>query len=226
MPIALAQGRASVNVTIKPVTNAQIDTTICEGESIMIDDEIFFEPGTFTVIIENGGSNNCDSIVNLNLGVAPIITETIDEVICNGDTLFVLGEPYTETIDTIIEYVGVENCPNYIDLHLLVMDTFSMSINQTICFGDTLDFNGTAVYDEGSYSFVEEIRPGCFEETVLNLSLLPEIFVNDLSIIGDNGSGDGAIFVEINGGTPPLTYLWSSGQTSESLFNIMLEHIN
>ncbi len=214
-------GTGSVNVTIKPVSSMQLDTTICEGESILIGDDLFSDPGTYTIVLENAGSNNCDSIVNLNLGVAPILTETVDEIICNGDTLFILDQPYTKTIDTLIEYIGMENCPNFIDLHLLVMDTFSMSIAQTICHGDTLDFEGTPVYEAGSYSNVVEIRPGCFEETILNLSVLPQIFVNDLSIMGDNGSGNGAILVEIIGGTSPLTYLWSSGQTTESLFNIM-----
>jgi hypothetical protein len=214
-------GTGFVNVTVKPVSTTFIDTTICEGEAFVIGTEVFTEAGTYTVTLENGAENNCDSTVILGLSVAPTITETIDEVICNGDTLFVLGQPYTETTDEVIEYTGPEGCPNYINLHLLVKDTFSMDISQTICFGDTLEFGGVLVYEEGIYSSTEEVRPGCFEETVLHLDVLPAIITNDVAIIGDNGANSGAILVEVVGGTPPFQFLWNTGQTTESLFNIM-----
>jgi hypothetical protein len=214
------QGTGFVNVTVKPNSTVIIDTTICEGESFVVGTEEFDETGNYTVTLEDGASNNCDSVIILSLIVAPTVTETINEIICNGDTLYVLGEPYTESTDEIIEYTSPEGCPSFIDLHLVVEDTFSMEINQTICNGDTLDFEGILVYQEGTYSFVEEIRPGCFEETVLNLDVLPAIFINDLAIIGDNGTNSGAILVEIVGGTPPFQFLWNTGQTTESLFNI------
>lgn len=215
------QGTGFVNVTVKPISSAFIDTTICEGESFILGTEVFSETGTYTVTLEGGAENNCDSIVILGLTVAPTITETIDQVICNGDTLYVLDVPYTTTTDEVIEYTGPEGCPNYIDLHLLVKDTFSMDINQTICNGDSLNFGGILVYEAGTYSFVEEVRPGCYEETVLSLDVLPAIVINDLAIIGDNGNNSGAILVEIVGGTPPFDFLWNTGQTTESLFNII-----
>jgi len=214
------QGTGFVNVTVKPNSSVIIDTTICEGESFIVGTEVFDETGTYTVTLEDGATNNCDSVVFLSLTIAPTITESIDEIICNGDTLYVLGVPYTESTTELIEYTGPEGCPNFIDLHLVVEDTFSMDIAQTICNGDTLDFEGILVYQEGTYSFVEEIRPGCFEETVLHLAVLPAIIINDLAIIGDNGTNSGAILVEIIGGSPPFQFLWNTGQTSESLFNI------
>ena len=99
-----------------------------------------------------------------------------------------------------------------------------MEIFQIICFGDTLDFEGIQVFEEGTYSHTEEIKPGCFEETILHLEVLPAIVINDLSIMGDNGNNTGAIIVEIVGGTPPYLYKWSSGQITESLFNIEEGH--
>lgn len=214
------QGTGFVNVTVKPINNSFIDTTICDGEAFVIGTEVFTESGTYTVTLDNAGENNCDSIVVLGLTVAPIITENIDEVICNGDTLFVLGQPYTESTDEVIEYTGPQGCPNYINLHLEVIDTFTMDINQTICNGDTLEFGGILVYEEGVYSHTVEIRPGCYEETVLHLDLLPAIITNDVAIIGDNGANSGAILVEVVGGTPPFQFLWNTGATTESLFNI------
>jgi hypothetical protein len=76
------------------------------------------------------------------------------------------------------------------------------------------------IYQPGDYVFVEEVRPGCFEKTIVHLDVLPAIVINDLAIIGDNGNNSGAIIVEIVGGNSPFQYLWSNGHTTESLFNI------
>ena len=215
------EGLGFVNVTVKPVGSTLIDTAICEGNSITIGPETFNEPGTYIITMEDAAANNCDSIVSLSLSVTPSITQTVDETICTGDTLFILGVPYTETTQTVIEYIGSLGCPDYIELDLLVIDTLVEETDQTICYGDTLNFEGVAVFQTGTYSHVEELMPGCFSQSVLNLTVLPQIFINDLSIIGDHGNGDGAILVEITGGSPPFSYQWSSGQTTESLFNIM-----
>jgi hypothetical protein len=220
----IGEGISFVNVTVKPLGTLFIDTAICAGDSLILDNEVFKETGSYQITLEEAASNNCDSVITLSLSITPSVTDFITEEICRGDTLFVLGVPYTETTQQTIEYIGVSGCTDFIELDLIVRDTFTNTINQTICGGDTLLFEGIAVFETGLYAHVEEVSPGCFEETVLNLTVLPQIVINDLSIIGDHGNNDGAILVEIVGGNPPFAFLWSNGQTTESLFNIMHGH--
>ncbi|HUR30732.1 MAG TPA: PKD-like domain-containing protein, partial [Saprospiraceae bacterium] len=215
------EGLGFVNVTVKPVGSTIIDTSICDGESVTVGMETFDEPGNHIITLENFAANGCDSVISLSVGIIPSNTEIINELICGGDTLFVLGEPYTESTHEIIEFIGPLGCPDYIDLTLVVQDTFTDVLNQTICGGDTLNFEGVAIFQSGTYSHVEETMPGCFSQIILNLTVLPELSINDLSIVGDHGINDGAILVEINGGSPPYTFLWSNGQTFGSLFNLM-----
>ncbi len=217
-------GSGSVIVTIKPVAANLINTILCAGDSLMVADTILKDSGTYSFFLENQAASGCDSIINVTLAVIPSLTEDQNYTICNGDTVYVLGQPYTETTNEIIEYLGPEGCPNYIHLDLVVKDTFSMDISQTICFGDTLNFGGIKVFEEGVYSHTDEVRPGCFEETVLHLDVLPALVINDVSIMADNGNDNGAILVEIIGGLQPYTYHWNTGQTTESLFNIPHGH--
>lgn len=212
-------GLGLVNVTVKPVGATVIDTTICEGHSFIVGTQIFSETGTYIVDLSNASSNGCDSTVSLTLTVVPTLTETIQREICHGDTIYVLEVPYTHTTDEVIEYFTPEGCSNYIHLILNVVDTLFHDINQTICFGDTLDFSGVDVFQTGIYTHVES-NQGCTERTTLHLSVLPAIVIHDLSVIGDNGTGNGAILVEIIGGSPPFTFLWNNNETTESLFQI------
>ncbi len=213
-------GTGFVNVTVKPNGVTVLDTSICEGGFITIGTEIISEPGSYEIVFEDAADNNCDSIVLLTLGIIPSLNEFITEQICGDDTIFVLGVPYTETTQEIIEYIGPSGCTDYIHLNLTVQDTITDQINQTICFGDTLNFEGVAVFEEGTYSHVEEVNPGCFSQLILNLDVLSPITINDIEIIGDQGNNSGAILLEFSGGSSPFTYLWSSGQMTESLFNI------
>ncbi|MEO6132974.1 MAG: SBBP repeat-containing protein [Saprospiraceae bacterium] len=213
-------GLGVVNVTVKPVGFTVIDTTICEGQNILVGTQLFFESGFYTVTLNNAAENNCDSVISLMLTVQPTTTQTVQQEICHGDTVYVLEMPYTETTDQTIEYQTPEGCSNFIHLILTVVDTLFSDINQTICFGDTLNFSGVDVFQAGTYTHVEESQPGCFAKTTLHLSILPAMVIHDLSIMGDNGTGNGAILVEIIGGSPPFTFLWNSGQTTESLFEV------
>jgi hypothetical protein len=213
-------GFGLVNVTVKPVSASVIDTLVCEDESVIVGNQLFTDPGVYTITVDNAAANGCDSIISLTLSKIPSLTETITEEICHGDTVFVLETPYTETTDELIEYTNPQGCPAFIHLQLTVIDTLFSEINQTICAGDTLNFEGTPVFQSGNYIHVSEPNPGCFEKTTLHLAVLPGIFINDLTIVGDDGSGNGAILVEVVGGSPPFTYLWSNGETTGSLFEI------
>ncbi len=215
------EGQGFVNVTVLPVSTEIIDTSLCEGGSIQVGIESFDEAGTYIIRLENAAQNNCDSIVSLSLNFTPSMTTFINEEICFGDTLFVLGQPYTQTTHELIGFTGPLGCPDFIQLDLVVTDTFIDEFDQTICGGDTLEFEGVAVFETGSYSHIDELSPGCFALTILNLTVLPELVINELAIIHDNGNNTGAILVEFTGGTPPYTFLWSTGQQTGSLFNIM-----
>lgn len=213
-------GTGFVDVTVRQESVNQFDTLLCEGGTLYVGDSLLTQPGTYTIRLAGGAENNCDSIVMVTVDIFPSKTDSIHEVICRGDTIYVLGTPYAETTDELIEYLGPQGCPNYIQLDLVVKDTFRFEDNRAICFGDTLLYRGEKLYAAGAYSFVEEVRPMCFEETILHLSLFPEIYVNEFSILADNGNGNGALFIEVKGGTGSLSFQWSNGASTESLFTI------
>lgn len=93
-------------------------------------------------------------------------------------------------------------------------------IADTICFGDSIEVLGEYFSESGEYTISKDDEKACDTVVELSLNVLPEIFISDSLIIHDNGSGNGAISVNIKGGTPPYEYLWSNGSNIPFINNL------
>ncbi|MFM8431350.1 MAG: SprB repeat-containing protein, partial [Bacteroidota bacterium] len=63
---------------------------------------------------------------------------------------------------------------------------------------------------------------GCANTTTVEITDPPALTITPLTItnVGCNGESNGALEVDVNGGTQPYDFRWSNGETVEDLFNI------
>lgn len=117
-------------------TDTLITATLCEGESFIVDKNIYSETGTYINTIHR--SNVCDSTIKLNLKVIPIAKHTQSLVICHGKTIMVGDSIYSKTGTYINHIIRPSGCDSIVTTHLLV-EEFSSNIvgNQTIVEGDS-----------------------------------------------------------------------------------------
>ncbi len=217
--IGTAAGVAQVEVLPNP--EVSIDQLICAGDTFFIGGLPFAEPGNFSVTIENGTVNGCDSTVNLTLGVAPVEMSVLDTFICAGEQLILGTDTLTETGAYEVFLTGQLGCDSIVSVTLAVSDTNRFEMSQTICPGNSVIFNGVAISEAGIYTDTNFISGQCISVDILNLEVLPEIRIDSLEIVSDNGNGTGAVFLDISGGTPPFTYQWSTGATTGSITDLM-----
>ncbi|MFZ4476596.1 MAG: hypothetical protein ACOYPR_15470, partial [Saprospiraceae bacterium] len=76
----------------------------------------------------------------------------------------------------------------------------------------------------GTYTLTATNTNGCTStdtEAVTIIIPIPPVLINP-SITPETGAGasNGAVNISVGGGTPPYTYLWSNGATTEDLINI------
>ncbi|MCQ2224637.1 MAG: T9SS type B sorting domain-containing protein [Paludibacteraceae bacterium] len=137
----------------------------------------------------------CDSLVRLTLNVLGPLDTTIVDSICRGEEYLFGGKKLTEADTYVDELKSVTGRDSIVTLELVVLDTFHVSVYDTICNGEQYIFGGKTYKKSGKY--VDELKTihGCDSIVTLHLT------VNDtfhVSVYDTICNGDEYIF----GGKP------------------------
>ena len=123
----------------------------------------------------------------------------------NGKTLSTSGT-YTEKFST------AKGCDSVVTLTLTVSSKIQVSINDTICSGDTYDFDGQIISTAGTYAKGYTSAFGCDSLVTLNLAVETSPTV---TVSGNTSFCYGATTeITAAGGS---TYAWSNGTSTPSL---------
>ena len=137
-------------VSILSNQSIPVSRTICEGERILVGNNVYNTSGVYTDTLLS--SNGCDSIVQLTLTVIPIKRTTLNPAICSGQGFQVGNKVYTLSgtyVDTLNSF---QNCDSIVTTNLTVRPIFSFQQSKTICQGDSV-IVGQKVYKQtGQYS--------------------------------------------------------------------------
>jgi len=167
----------NLNLTVLDVPETTLTEQICQGEIYTVGTSSYTVSGTYEDILV--AANGCDSIVTLNLTVAPIRVTNITTSICDGATYNVGTSSYTMTgmySDTLVSAAG---CDSIVNLNLTITSFYQIDLVESICEGETFTV-GTTVYDEtGMYTNMFIAQDGCDSFVNLNLTVLP-VPVTDL----------------------------------------------
>ncbi|MCC7332539.1 MAG: gliding motility-associated C-terminal domain-containing protein, partial [Flavobacteriales bacterium] len=171
---------STVNTTlgIKPIaSNTLASITICDNDSALIFGNYQTLPGTYSVVIPNGASNGCDSIVYQTLNVNPTYSQNTTATICSGDSIYLGGAyQYTSGIYTDV-YSSSLGCDSTIITTLSVVNSFLVNISDTICAGDSIYLSGAYQTTAGVYTDNFVSSGGC--DSIVNTTL----FVNPQPVV-------------------------------------------
>ncbi len=149
----------TLNLTALPNTAAVVDIEICHDESYLFDGQELTTTGSY--FAQMTSANGCDSLVTLNLTVLPVISATINEEICLGETYLFNGQAIGTAgsyLDTLTSFNG---CDSFLTLNLSVNiacnPVFDLALRKTLAtgqldsveVGDTVTFTIT-VFNQGN----------------------------------------------------------------------------
>lgn len=108
----LSDNRDSCSFTIEVLAPLEdsVTTPICYDDTVVVNGTSYYSTNpTGTEVYTGIGPNNCDSTVYVNLNVLPLISDTLDMELCDGDSIVVNGTVYNAT-----NLTGIEVFPNLI----------------------------------------------------------------------------------------------------------------
>lgn len=192
--------------------NVSVFDELCSNSTGSINITVSGGSGPLSYQWSNGSTS--EDITNLSAGnYTCTITDTLGcEVFASGT---ISNDPGTLNVDNII--ITDENCGDGTGaLDLIVSGAASPVTYSWNTGASTEDLSGL---NAGNYSVSITDNNGC---TTSGAATVDNI-TNGLALAGSQianevcGGSDGAIDITINGGNAPLTYNWSSGQTTEDI---------
>ncbi len=163
----------TVTLTVSPEITGSFSQTICFGDTLSFNGSYYTHDGSYTDTLT--AVSGCDSIVTLTLTVRPAITSTESQTICFGDNLLFNGNYYSQDGSYSDTLTAVSGCDSIVTLTLTVRPEITSTASQTVCFGDSLLFNGNYYSQDGSYSDTLTAVSGCDSIVTLTLTVRPEI---------------------------------------------------
>ena len=146
-------------LTVHPIYQITVDTTICQGESY----KGWTTSGQYT---ENLVSvNGCDSIIITNLTVDPSYQITLDTTLCEGENYkgWTTTGQYTENL------LSVNGCDSVITTNLIVNPLYEITEDIAICEGE--EHKGWT--EPGTYYETLTTVSGCDSIVTTNLTVHP-----------------------------------------------------
>lgn len=160
-----------LDLTILPTHDVNLTESICEGDSVVIGNEVYNSTGVHTTVFEN--TYGCDSTVYLDLTVHSFDTTYLTEEICFGDEFIVGATTYQTTGSYTETLTNVNGCDSTVLLDLTVNILDTTYLTEVLCEGEVFTVGPNNYNSTGTYSYVLNNTNGCDSTVFLDLTVNP-----------------------------------------------------
>ncbi len=174
--------------------SATINTSICQGDSLLIGAKYYNTSGTYTDTLK--GFEGCDSIINIVIKLFPKSIQNIDTSICTGDSLRFGNKIYYASGNYIDTLTTVNGCDSVLKINILQNNPVTRNISTRICNGETYNIGDSTYSTTGVYKYFFKRSNKC--DSIINLFLivsnLTERFLVKSICAGDSVSVGGKYY--------------------------------
>lgn len=176
--------------------------------------------GSYSLSVADNSNQTCTTPLSFNINALPVLQSTLNDTICpglgytfNGQSLSI-GGTYYDTLN------ATSGCDSIVTLNLTIDPIIYTNLNETICFGESYNFNGQLLTVAGTYYDTVPSITQCIGIAVLNLNVLPDLkMVIDTTICnGDSLKVGGNVYYE--GSTYNIPLLGQTGCDSSILLKL------
>ena len=158
----------TTNILVSPVFENTIPTQVCEGETFL---DLVINSDT-TIILNQTSVNGCDSITNYQVELLRPVVVNLEQQICTGESFLFAGEARTETNQYIEVLTAANGCDSTTILDLQVLQSIEISQAESICEGESYEFEGQTLTIADIYTATYQTTSGCDSTITLELTVL------------------------------------------------------
>ncbi|MCO5249582.1 MAG: gliding motility-associated C-terminal domain-containing protein [Chitinophagales bacterium] len=163
------------NLTVFPVIEKTISTTICEGDSYQIGQNIYTSTGIYRDTLTAG--MGCDSIVVTDLTVIPITEKTVNPTICEGQSFYIGTDTFSASGNYTVHLLSAYGCDSIIHLNLTILEIPKVEQDITICQGESIKVGTNTYYESGIYT--DTLESSFYCDSIITTILTVKEFTTD-----------------------------------------------
>ncbi len=170
----------NTNLTVIETLITYFDTTICEGNFIVVGDSSYTVEGQYTNHFQD--SFGCTQIQITNLNIIPIQYHLYKEF-CQGDTAYIGNKKYIESGEVFELLTSSFGCDSIVTTTLNFKSASNYFQSFIICQGEEIVVNNNAYSTQGTYQDTLLNTFGCDSVVVTTLTVIPQIPVKVIDTI-------------------------------------------
>jgi len=201
-------------ITILPTATFTQNPVICQGDSIIINGNVYTTIGNFIDTLTT--ANGCDSIVTTNLTVNPAISIVQNFNECQGFSVIVGSNIYNTTGNFIDTLTATSGCDSIVTTNLTI--TTPIVTNQAFneCQGFSVTVGTNTYTTSGIYT---DVMNGC-DTVITDLTINPPPTLTLIKVDDNCGGNTGSITALVTTTNPPVTYNWNTGDNDSVISNL------
>ncbi len=177
---------ATYNVAVIPAGRSVSSLTVCEGDSIFVQNQWLTSAGKYDFTFTSAGG--CDSIATYNLAVIPASRSVRTFSFCRGDSIYVADRWYYDAGNYEAVTTGIMGCDSIISIVISTFPASSDMRSLSVCVGDSILVHNTWQHQAGTYTETFSNSYGCDSISVVTLSVSPYLTENETRTICDGDS--------------------------------------
>ncbi|MBK8564412.1 MAG: gliding motility-associated C-terminal domain-containing protein [Saprospiraceae bacterium] len=162
------------DLTVLPVFQTTQALVLCEGESIIVGNHVYTQPGIFVDSLNTLAG--CDSIVTTSITLHPLAFTQQGFSICQGESIVVGNNTYTLSGNYVDILQTWQGCDSTVTTSITVLPVTTTVQEFTLCEGESIVVGSNTYSVNGNYADTLQTWQGCDSTVLTSLTVLPTYF--------------------------------------------------
>lgn len=159
----------NINLNVLPTNSQILDTSICQGSSLVLGSMQYSLAGSY--VVKELNQYGCDSIFTLNLQVKSNTASNIDTSLCGNSTIQIAGVDYSNAGNYIQNLINSFGCDSILTINIEERPEYLFNIDTSICEGDFILLDTFRFFSQGRYMISLKSIYGCDSTIALDLKV-------------------------------------------------------